>query len=152
MTIHLSRNHSLAAEYADHAKHMIYFGREGQPLEVRLFLLITKVIELYVLCMPVILCLSCHIQSFLIFCFSSGIQRCFCLSDYQWFGGGTAVLCKGGVHRLPWTQRPGQLCPVWINPCVRWEYVCSCCLGLLIVKDTTTRCIPWYSVIWYNFI
>ncbi|XP_028250130.1 interferon gamma receptor 2 [Parambassis ranga] len=33
MTIHLSRNHSLAVDYADHAKHMVYFGREGQPLE-----------------------------------------------------------------------------------------------------------------------
>ncbi|XP_076602894.1 interferon gamma receptor 2 isoform X2 [Chaetodon auriga] len=33
LTVHLSRNHSLAEEHADHAKHRVYYGREGEPLE-----------------------------------------------------------------------------------------------------------------------
>lgn len=33
LTVHLSRNHSLADEYADNARHRIYFGKEGEPLE-----------------------------------------------------------------------------------------------------------------------
>ncbi|XP_068602122.1 uncharacterized protein [Brachionichthys hirsutus] len=32
LTVHLSRNHSLAREHADHAKHRVYYGREGEPL------------------------------------------------------------------------------------------------------------------------
>ncbi|KAM9346956.1 interferon gamma receptor 2 isoform 2-T2 [Symphorus nematophorus] len=33
LTVHLSRNHDLAQEYADHAKHRVYYGKEGTPLE-----------------------------------------------------------------------------------------------------------------------
>lgn len=33
LTVHLSRSHSLAEEYADNARHAIYFGKEGEPLE-----------------------------------------------------------------------------------------------------------------------
>lgn len=35
LTVHLSGNHSLAVEHADHAKHRVYYGKEGEPLEVR---------------------------------------------------------------------------------------------------------------------
>ncbi|XP_068185276.1 uncharacterized protein [Antennarius striatus] len=34
LTVHLSSNHSLAQEYADHAKHRVYYGREGEPLRM----------------------------------------------------------------------------------------------------------------------
>ncbi|XP_056145458.1 uncharacterized protein LOC130120763 isoform X2 [Lampris incognitus] len=33
LTVHLSRNHSLALRHADHAKHKIYYGKEGQDLQ-----------------------------------------------------------------------------------------------------------------------
>ncbi|XP_041806172.1 interferon gamma receptor 2 [Chelmon rostratus] len=33
LTVHLSRNHSLAQEYQDHAKHRVFYGKEGEPLE-----------------------------------------------------------------------------------------------------------------------
>ncbi|TDH07149.1 hypothetical protein EPR50_G00121780 [Perca flavescens] len=32
LTVHLSRNHSLARDYADHAKHRVYYGKEGESL------------------------------------------------------------------------------------------------------------------------
>ncbi|KAF1382204.1 hypothetical protein PFLUV_G00141210 [Perca fluviatilis] len=32
LTVHLSRNHSLARDYAGHAKHRVYYGKEGEPL------------------------------------------------------------------------------------------------------------------------
>ncbi|XP_034041884.1 interferon gamma receptor 2 [Thalassophryne amazonica] len=33
LTVHLSRNHSLALEHADHAQHRVYYGKEGQQLK-----------------------------------------------------------------------------------------------------------------------
>nr|XP_046259878.1 uncharacterized protein LOC124066979 isoform X2 [Scatophagus argus] len=33
LTVHLSRNHPLAREYGDHARHRVHYGREGEPLE-----------------------------------------------------------------------------------------------------------------------
>ncbi|XP_037543092.1 interferon gamma receptor 2 [Nematolebias whitei] len=33
LTVHLSKNHSLFLEHADHARHWIYFGAEGEELE-----------------------------------------------------------------------------------------------------------------------
>ncbi|XP_030613561.1 interferon gamma receptor 2 [Archocentrus centrarchus] len=33
LTVHLSDNHELAEEYADHAKHRVYFGKAGEKLE-----------------------------------------------------------------------------------------------------------------------
>lgn len=35
LTVHLSRNHGLPLEQADHARHRVYYGKEGEPLEVR---------------------------------------------------------------------------------------------------------------------
>ncbi|KAI3356621.1 hypothetical protein L3Q82_017833, partial [Scortum barcoo] len=35
LTVRLSRNHSMALEYGDHAKHRVYYGKEGEPLQVR---------------------------------------------------------------------------------------------------------------------
>lgn len=35
LTVHLSRNHSVVKEYADHAKYKVYYGLEGEPLKVR---------------------------------------------------------------------------------------------------------------------
>lgn len=35
LTVHLMGNHSLALEHADHAKHRVFFGREGEVLKVR---------------------------------------------------------------------------------------------------------------------
>ncbi|XP_034741092.1 interferon gamma receptor 2 isoform X2 [Etheostoma cragini] len=32
LTVNLSSNHSLALEYAAHAKHRVYYGKEGEPL------------------------------------------------------------------------------------------------------------------------
>ncbi|XP_071370545.1 interferon alpha/beta receptor 1-like, partial [Centroberyx affinis] len=32
LTVQLSRNHSLALEYSDHAQHVVYYGREQEPL------------------------------------------------------------------------------------------------------------------------
>ncbi|XP_051258952.1 interferon gamma receptor 2 [Dicentrarchus labrax] len=32
LTVHLGRNHDLAKEYADHAKHRVFYGKEGEPL------------------------------------------------------------------------------------------------------------------------
>ncbi|XP_035532404.1 interferon gamma receptor 2 [Morone saxatilis] len=32
LTVHLSRKHELANEHADHAKHRIFLGKEGEPL------------------------------------------------------------------------------------------------------------------------
>ncbi|XP_054470845.1 interferon gamma receptor 2 [Anoplopoma fimbria] len=31
LTVHLNRNHSLVREYGDHAKHRVYYGKEGEP-------------------------------------------------------------------------------------------------------------------------
>ncbi|XP_078142165.1 interferon gamma receptor 2 [Centroberyx gerrardi] len=33
LTVHLSRNHSMALEYGDHAQHVVYYGREEEPLQ-----------------------------------------------------------------------------------------------------------------------
>lgn len=35
LTVDLSRNHSLALEHGDHAKHRVYYGKEGELLQVR---------------------------------------------------------------------------------------------------------------------
>ncbi|KAF7656973.1 hypothetical protein LDENG_00033680 [Lucifuga dentata] len=32
LTVYLNRNHSLALQHGDHAKHRVYYGKEGQPL------------------------------------------------------------------------------------------------------------------------
>ncbi|XP_070771085.1 interferon gamma receptor 2 [Enoplosus armatus] len=34
LTVHLSGDHSLADEYADHIVHRVYYGTEGEPLQV----------------------------------------------------------------------------------------------------------------------
>ncbi|XP_033473231.1 interferon gamma receptor 2 [Epinephelus lanceolatus] len=33
LTVHLSRNHSLALKHEDHAKYRVYYGKEGEPLK-----------------------------------------------------------------------------------------------------------------------
>lgn len=33
LTVHVSRNHSLALDHEDHAKHRVYYGKEGEPLQ-----------------------------------------------------------------------------------------------------------------------
>ncbi|XP_026151054.1 uncharacterized protein LOC113123328 [Mastacembelus armatus] len=35
LTVHLSRNHSMALEHGDHAKHRVYYGKEGESLQLK---------------------------------------------------------------------------------------------------------------------
>lgn len=39
LTVHLMKNHSLALEHGDHAKHRVFYGQEGEPLTVGLTVL-----------------------------------------------------------------------------------------------------------------